>query len=49
MHSDESKISAKADKRTAWMNKEQSDIRMKEMGDGNNVRPLCMTLKWLSD
>lgn len=44
-----SKISGKAGKRPAWMNKEQSDTKKNEMGDGNRVRPLCMTLKSLSD
>lgn len=35
-----SKISGKEGKRTAWINKEQSDIRMKEMVERNGVRHL---------
>lgn len=35
-----SKISGKASKRTAWMNKEQSDIKKKEMGGGNSQATL---------
>lgn len=39
MHPNQQNI-RKAGKRTAWMNKEQSDIRMKKMGDEKRVRPL---------